>query len=994
MIPDLKNPSEEKFERDIVSYLVEQNGYEKGTGEDYSAEYALDETRLLRFLRDTQPDEMEKLGRDPLEMRRFLARVRDEITERGVIDVLRKGVKHAPAEFVLCYMTPSEGNARARELYEKNIFSVTRQLYYSPDASKKALDLCVFLNGVPVLTIELKNRLTGQTTANGVKQYRETRDPKELLFMFKRCAAHFALDEDTVEFCTKLEGNDSRFLPFNKGNNGGKGNPIDKNGRKTAYFWEDILSKNKLSRILENYAQVIVKKDNGVKTETQIWPRYHQLDCVEALLSDVKENGIGKRYLIQHSAGSGKSNTIAWLAHQLIGLQKDGRPMFDSCLVVTDRNILDRQIGETVKQFMQVKNTVKRAESARDLGKAIEDGKRIIITTVEKFPFIVSELGQGQKSKKFAIIIDEAHSGESGRNFAQMNIQLGCDIPDGSTTEEMIAYLAKSRKLLPNASYFAFTATPTAKTLETFGVFSGIVDGKEKYGPFHLYSMKQAIEEGFILDVLQNYTSIDSYFRIMKTVEDDPMFEKKGAKKQLRAFVESDPDVIAQKAAMMTDHFLENVIAKKQLNGQARAMVVTASIARCVEYYCAITKCLRERHNGYQPIVAFSGTFDGKTAQDMNGFTDKEIPEKFRKDPYRILVVADMFQTGFDEPLLQTMYVDKPLSGIAAVQTLSRLNRACPGKKDVYVLDFANQTSTIEEAFKDYYEKTILSGRTDPNQLHDLVRKMEGYEVYTDDDVERIAELFLSGDEEDKLYPILDKCVEAWGQLEEDEGLQFRRAAGAFVKTYSYLGSILPYENHEWEKLSIFLNLLIQKLPARSSEDLSEDILEAIDLSSYHLEARETTSIKLEDKDAEIAPLSAGGKADSIPDAELDYLSKILDEFNEKFGNQFKDPADIRKRITVDIPQKVTTEKRYLNAMRHDDKTQAREVHDEVLAKALRSFMLNGSSIQIDDTSFIELYKKFKGDPSFRQWLQDTDFALTYNTEGRPFTGTAPRENA
>ena len=665
------NTKENGLESLIVKWLIEQNGYEEGINADYNKEYAVDEIRLFRFLQDTQPKEMDKLGvfTSDTKKRQFLNRLSGEIAKRGIIDVLRNGVKVYPADLIMFYLTPTENNEKARIMYEKNIFSVTRQLRYSQDAGKLALDICLFINGLPVITMELKNQLTKQNTENAVRQYKEDRDFHDLLFSFKRCMVHFAVDDATIQFCTKLAGKDSWFLPFNKGYNDGAGNPPNPNGLMTDYLWKDILTKRKLSRIIENYAQVVeeVDEDTKKKSVKQIWPRYHQLDCVEKLLADVQENGVGKRYLIQHSAGSGKSNSIAWLAHQLIGLEKDGHPMIDSVLVVTDRRILDKQIRNTIKQFMQVKNTVVWAEHSGDLRKAIQDGKRIIISTIEKFPYIISEIGQEHKNNKFAIIIDEAHSGQSGRNSANMNLALsGLATDDEADNEDKINAMMEGRKLVSSASYFAFTATPKNKTEEMFGV-PYEEDGEIKHRPFHVYTMKQAIQEGFILDVLRNYTTIDSWYKLMKTVEDDPMFDKKRAQKKLRAFVEGNPDVIAKKAAMMVEHFHEQVIAKKKVGGKARAMVVTASIPRCIEYYYAINKCLADRHSPYKTIVAFSGEhkYNGQepalTSAAMNGFPDAKIPKEFKKEPYRILIVADMFQTGFDEPLLQTMYVDKPL---------------------------------------------------------------------------------------------------------------------------------------------------------------------------------------------------------------------------------------------------------------------------------------------------------------------------------------------
>lgn len=739
------NTKESGLETLIVNWLVEQNGYEEGKNVDYNKSHAIDETRLFRFLQDTQPREMDKLGvfQSDTKKRQFLNRLSGEIAKRGIIDVLRKGVKVYPADLIMFYMTPTENNVQAKIMYEKNIFSVTRQLHYSQDATKLSLDLCIFINGLPVITMELKNQLTKQNTEDAVRQYKEDRDPRDILFSFKRCAAHFAVDDASIQFCTKLSGKNSWFLPFNKGYNDGAGNPPNPNGLMTDYLWKSILTKGMLSRIIENYAQVVEEVDPETRKKSikQIWPRFHQLDCVEKLLADVKENGVGKKYLIQHSAGSGKSNSIAWLAHQLIGLEKNGRPMVDSVFVVTDRRILDRQIRDTVKQFLQVKSTVTWAENSKELRDAIEEGKRIIVTTVEKFPYIVSEIGQGHRDNKFAIIIDEAHSGQSGRNAANMNLAIsGLALNDEMDNEDKINAIVEGRKLVKNASYFAFTATPKNKTEEMFGV-PYEEDGVIKHRPFHVYTMKQAIQEGFILDVLKNYTTIDSWYKIMKTIEDDPMFDKKRAQKKLRAFVEGKPEVIAKKAEIMVEHFHEQVIAKKKINGQARAMIVTASIARCIEYYFAINKCLKDRRSPYKTIIAFSGDhkYNGQeptlTSAALNGFSDAKIPKEFKKDPYRILVVADMFQTGFDEPLLQTMYVDKPLYDIAAVQTLSRLNRAYPGKDEVYVLDFANKTSVIEEAFSKFYRTTILSDETDPNKLYDLISLMENYQIYEDDNV-------------------------------------------------------------------------------------------------------------------------------------------------------------------------------------------------------------------------------------------------------------------
>lgn len=978
------NTWENGLETLIVKWLVKHNGYEEGANSDYSKEYALDETRLFRFLEETQPDEMEKLGvrKSHQKYIQFINRLQGELAKRGVIDVLRNGIKVYPADLIMFYLTPTENNEQAKEMFGKNIFSVTRQLRYSQDESKLALDMCVFINGLPVITFELKNQLTKQNVDDAVEQYKEDRDPREQLFSFKRCMVHFAVDDARVKFCTKLSGKDSWFLPFDKGCNDGAGNPPNPDGLMTDYLWKDILTKGKLARIIENYAQVVEETDHETKKKSvkQIFPRYHQLDAVEKLLADVHTNGIGKRYLIQHSAGSGKSNSIAWLAHQLIGLEKGGHPMIDSVLVVTDRRILDKQIRDNIKQFMQVAKTVEWAEHAGELRQAITNGKRIIVTTIEKFPYVLPEIGAEHKDHKFAIIIDEAHSGQSGKNSAQMNLALsGLATDDEMDNEDKINAMMEGRKLLNNASYFAFTATPKNKTLETFGV--PYQDGdKIKHRPFHVYTMKQAIQEGFILDVLKNYTPIDSYYRLMKTVEDDPMFDKKRAQKRLRAFVENNEYTIAQKAEMMVEHFHEQVIAKGKVGGQARAMVVTQNIPRCVEYFYAINKCLANRNSPYKAIVAYSGEYkygaeeQAITCAARNGFTDAAIPKNFKSDPYRILVVADMFQTGFDEPLLHTMYVDKTLYDIKAVQTLSRLNRCHPKKYDTFVLDFANKTSVIEEAFSRYYKTTILSDETDPNKLYDIIAIMEDYQVYSTEHVDALVNLYLDGAERDKLDPILDSCAAVYKNLDEEDKIKFKSAAKAFCRTYGFLGAILPYGNADWEKLSIFLNLLIPKLPAPREEDLSQGILDAIDLDSYRIEARETMSIKLEDEDAEVNPVPAG-KVGHVINPEMDLLSVILTDFNDMFGNIDWNDADNVRRQLLEIPAMVSRDEKYQNAMKNSDKQNARMESERALQQVIFSIMADN----------MELFKQFQDNPSFKKWLSDMVFNLTYNKDGKPY---------
>lgn len=984
------NTKEIGLETLIVEYLVNSNGYQQGQNSGYNKDYAIDETRLLRFLKDTQPEKLEMLGvfNSELNKTKFLNRLQGEITNKGIIDVLRNGVKVYPVTLDLFYLTPSEQNDKAKELYSKNIFSVTRQLMYSKDNTKLALDFVIFINGLPIITFELKNRLTKQNVEDAVYQYQTDREPRELLFNFGRCMVHFAIDENEIKMCTKLDGRKSWFLPFNKGYHDGAGNPPNPDGIKTDYLWKRILKKDDLSNIIENYAQIVEEKDEETKKikKTQIFPRYHQLSGVKAILADVEKNGVGQKYLIQHSAGSGKSNSIAWLAHQLVSLTKDGKNVFDSIIVVTDRVNLDKQIKNTIKSFMQVANTVGHAESSGDLKKLLQDGKKIIITIVHKFPYILDDIGNDHRKNNFAIIIDEAHSSQSGNMSAQMNMALSenYDASEDETTEDKILKILEGRKMLTNASYFAFTATPKNKTLEMFGV-PYQAEGKIKHRPFDIYTMKQAIQEGFILDVLKNYTPIRSYYKLAKIIEDDPLFDTKKAQKKLRRYVESNETAIELKSEIMIDHFHEQVIAKGKIGGQARAMVVTGSIERAIRYYYAISAYLGKRKSQYKAIVAFSGEYEfGErklTESSINGFPSNEIEKKFKKDPYRILIVANKFQTGYDEPLLHTMYVDKILTDIKAVQTLSRLNRAHPQKHDTFVLDFVNDTEVIKEAFSRYYKTTVLSDETDPDKLNDLESDIRSYHVFTDYHVETIVDLYFNGADRDKLDPILDICVKNYEEeLDEDGQVDFKSKAKCFVRTYGFLAAILPYGNVAWEKLSIFLNMLIPKLPAPVEEDLSKGILEAIDLDSYRAEAQTTMSIVLEDiSEYEIDPVPTGAGGGK-PEAELDLLSNILASFHDLFGNiPWNDEDQVKKHI-AGIPETVAKDKDYQNAMKNSDKQNARIESDKALKKAIINLM----------TDNMEIYKQFNDNQSFKKWLTDMVFNVTYNPEGSTYEGQPP----
>ncbi|MEO0875805.1 MAG: type I restriction endonuclease, partial [Bacteroidota bacterium] len=726
----------------------------------------LNTKQLFSFLEATQPDKLatiRKRGED-----KFLRRLSDQIKKRGVIDVLRKGVKDLDLTVYLYYKRPtSQLNKHAISRYAENIFAVCRQLYYS-NSNKNSLDMVLFINGLPVITMELKNHYTGQNVIHAMRQYEKDRDPREPLFRFGRCMVHFAVDPDLVYMTTKLAEGNTFFLPFNKGLDDGQpyppglahgaGNPLNPQGLKADYLWKEILTKSVLSNILENFAQIVEEKDEDTgKTKTKlIFPRYHQLRVVTRLLGDARVNGVGRRYLIQHSAGSGKSNSITWLAHQLTELH-DGKDenIFDSVIVITDRRVLDKQIRDNIKNFAQIKGVVQPiTKGSKQLREALEEGKKIIITTIQKFPFVLDEIGE-LGSNNFAILIDEAHSSQSGDTAAKMNVALSNrdarnvealpvaadsgsneygaqeEDPVEVDTEDLINAFMEQRRMLTNASYFAFTATPKNKTLEVFGEKQE--DGR--FYPFDLYSMKQAIEEEFILDVLQNYTTYQSYYKLNKAVEDNPEFDTSRAQKKLRAFAESHDFAIKEKARVMIDHFTGEV--KNRINGKAKAMVVTKSIKNAIRYFFAFQEYLREINSTYQVVVAFSGkkTVDGQEYDEasLNGFPSGDIPREFKKKEYRFLIVADKFQTGFDQPLLHTMYVDKKLADVQAVQTLSRLNRAYkPEKEDTFVLDFFNTVDDIRAAFEPFYTTTILSQETDANKLNDLQDALDDAEVYTE----------------------------------------------------------------------------------------------------------------------------------------------------------------------------------------------------------------------------------------------------------------------
>lgn len=963
--------SETGLEKIIVDWLRDKNGYEQATPHDYNKDFALVDSWVERFVVATQPDKVEQsmCFASPSERMKFFTRLANEITKRGVVDVLRKGYKFNGSTFDLYYPLPSDLNPSAKKAYGQNIFGVIRQVMYSKTNTNE-IDFVVFINGLPLATFELKNNYTGQTYENAIRQYQTDRNPKELLLQKKRCAVHFAVDDQQVWMCTALAGKDSWFLPFNRGVNGGAGNPVVENDTMTSYLWKDILTKPTLSNIIENFAQVIVSKEKDKKTgkirdkEKVIWPRYHQLDAVRTLVKQTQKCGVGKRFLIQHSAGSGKSNTITWLAYQLVVLLKNQQPFFDSVVVVTDRVNLDRQIRDNINAFQRLSNIVGWADKSETLRLMLQGGKKIIVSTINKFSFILDEIGSTLKDRRFAIIIDEAHSSQNGAMSANLATGLsgyaapkayvmpcvceagmvasgGPDVDVDIETEEedtddKINRILKGRKLAKNANYYAFTATPKNKTLEMFGEKITDAEGNVSFVPFHEYTMKQAIEEGFILDVLKYYTPYSSYYRILKTSADDPEYDKKKAQGKLRAYVEAQPETIEKKAEIIVEHFCSKVFMK--IGGKARAMLVTSSIERAIEFYKVITRMLEERNSPYRAIVAFTDKMiDGQlvTEASLNGFPSAEIETKMEEEPYRILIVANKFQTGYDQPLLHTMYVDKQLSGVKAVQTLSRLNRCHPKKQDTFVLDFANDLEMIQKAFQDYYKTTVLVGESDVNKLNDLTETIEGFCFYTQDDVDRVVELKLTGNDDDRpaMDAVLDGVTERFKEeLNEDEQIVCKSGIKNFNRCYPYFSSIMPFESAEWEKQYIFYSLLVKKLPKLKIDDFTEGLIDNIDFDKYRIVKEEERQIVLENENAEVAPVPVGhGTGKPVP--EMEALSTIVKDFNELFGNiDWKNRDEVQRQIN-ELPARIAGSVDFANAVKNGDSQVAQiTFNDDMIA--------------------------------------------------------------
>ena len=830
-----------------------------------------------------------------------------------MLDVLRKGVKDRGCDFKLTYFQPSSGmNPKHKELYAQNRFSLIRQLHYS-QRNENSLDMVLFLNGLPLVTMELKNRLTGQTVTDAEKQYRTDRDPREPVFQFKRCLVHFAVGNEKVSMTTRLDRDKTRFFPFNKGIE----NPVNPNGHKTAYLWEDILHPNNLMELINNFIHEQettekvydpkIKAVKDVKHSVLVFPRYHQLDVIRKLEKAIVEEGVGHNYLIQHTTGSGKSNSIAWLAHLLTHLYRsptETNRIFASIIVVTDRRVLDKQLQETIKQVAQVDGVVHPVdETSAQLRGYLESGKDIIISTIQKFSVIAEEIGK-LKSKTFAVIIDEAHSSQSGESARNLRISLSQGIELGVTEDDAdevsdidarILEEMEQRRMQDHISYFGFSGTPKNKTLELFGR----KDEDGKFVPFHVYSMRQSISEGFTLDVLQNYTTFKRYFELVKSVSEDKEYEKARTLRTLTNYVDLQHHSIKTKTQIILEHFTARTA--KTIEGKGRAMLVTPSRLHCVRYKQEFDRQMREMGLPYGCLVAFSDTVhDTDNGQDytengMNALPPSvSIADSFKSPEYRILIVASKFQTGFDEPLLQTMYVDKRLDGLQCVQTLSRLNRVAPGKTDALVLDFVNEPEQVQEAFQQYYQTTTLAEETDPNRLYDLQSQLEGFDLYDEETIDEFCEVFYDTNQPDELLQgILDGVVERWSELERDAREEFRSTLQSYIRLYGYISQLITFTDVALEKLYVFGRSLNKKLPKRDHPDL-HDVLASVDLDSFRVQrTHDSLQLSLEATDSEVDGIGSGVAI--IRDPEQDFLSNIIDALNGAHHTDFttEDKVDI-----------------------------------------------------------------------------------------------------
>ncbi len=965
------------------------NGYHIGQPADFNPRYALDEVRLFHFLEKTQADELVKLQKQSDWRLKILERIDRLVKKYGVLQLFRKGLSIDDAHFTLLFPLPlASSSARVVTHYESNEFSVTRQLRYSADNPREEIDMVLFVNGLPFATMELKNHWTGQNAkVHGQNQYKFKRDHTQPLLQFGRCLVHLAVDTDEVYMTTKLSGANTHFLPFNQGDQMGKGNPPSLSGHRTNYLWDDVFTRRSVANLIQHFMWMDGKDHEPLaKKSTLFFPRYHQRDVVRRLMADASHKGVGQTYLIQHSAGSGKSNSITWAAFQLIEVYPEnentpgGRgidtPLFDSVIVVTDRRLLDRQLRDNISQFSQVKNIIAAAQSSAELRLNLESGKKINITTIQKFPFIVDGIAD-LSDKRFAVIIDEAHSSQSGIAHDSMNKSMGSSQPSEDEDEDedpqdKILASMQDRKMRGNASYLAFTATPKSNTLEKFGVKQP--DGS--FAPFHLYSMKQAIEEGFILDVLANYTTYRSYYEIEKSIEDNPLFDTGKAQKRLRAYVERDEQTIANKADIMFEHFVSKVVNTKKLRGKAKGMVVTHNIETAIRYYQALQRLLVKLDHPFKIAIAFSGkkTLDGieYSEEGMNGFAEKDTAEKFDGDDYRLLVVANKYLTGFDQPKLTAMYVDKRLQGVAAVQTLSRLNRAADklGKKteDLFVLDFFNSVGEIKAAFDPFYKATTLNQATDVNVLHELKDLLDDVGVYEWTEVEDFVMKYFQGVPADDLSEILQIAEERFKyglELEEVDKADFKVKAKQFVKIYGQMASIMPFEVVNWEKLFWYLKFLIPKLPVEYKDnDVVDALLDSVDLSTYGLERVKLSASIIPDEDADgLDPQNANPRGAHGGETEEDPLDLIVRSFNERWFQGWEATPEEQRVKFINLAKSMRAhpdyEEKYANNPDEQNRNLAfRKIFEDVLGKQRK--------VELD------LYRLVSKDEAFKTAMLDT----------------------
>jgi type I restriction enzyme, R subunit len=972
--------------RDAANGFAEgvPGGYRKRTSAEYDRELCLIPRDVLDFIYATQPKEWSRLeDHYGSEVKpRFLRRLAREIERRGVLDVFRNGVKDSGCKFQLVHFRPvSRLNRELAELYRANMFSVVRQLHYS-SKDERSLDLAVFLNGIPIFTAELKNPFTGQNVQDAINQYRLDRDPREPLLAFRQCLAHFAVDPDLVYVTTRLVGAATRFLPFNQGKFGGAGNPPvapTENGYATAYLWDRVWARDSVLNLLQQFIhEVELEDEDGRKTgeRTIIFPRYHQLDCVRRLVHDARRRGPGLQYLIQHSAGSGKSNSIAWLAHQLSVLHDDeDRRVFDSIVVITDRRVLDRQLQRTVRQFEQTSGVVENIDqTGKQLKAALEAGKTIIVSTLQKFPVIAGEI-QDLPGRRFAVIVDEAHSSQTGESTKSLKEVLAAggleeaeaeESGEAEDLEDRIAAEMQKRGRLANVSFFAFTATPKQKTLELFGTQRD--DGQ--FEAFSLYSMRQAIEEQFIVDVLENYTTYKTYWRLLKTIEKDPRYDRGKAAYLLRSFVDLHEHTVRKKIEIMVEHFRDR--AAHRIQGQAKAMIVTRSRLHAVRYKLAVDQYLKEKGYPYKALVAFSGTVRDQgidyTEAGMNGFSDAQTAAAFKRSENRFLVVAEKFQTGFDQPLLHTMYVDKKLGGVHAVQTLSRLNRKHPDKEETIVLDFTNDADEIRKAFEPYYEKTLLSEQTDPNLLYDLEHRVKAFHVFDAADVDAFAAIYFRPEtKQDQLYAALSSSVERFKALPKEEQPEFRSLLVDYVRLYAFLSQVLTFADPDLEKLYVFARLLRRYLPVEQ-ERLPVEIQQNIDMESYRVERTFKGSIGLNRGEKAIDPIQAEGPRGAQA-GEEDWLSAIIRVLNERFGTDFTEEDRVFIR---ELEERLSGDGALTASVRANTPENARLTFDHVVTDRLQDMV---------DTNF-QFYKRVTDDRDFGKFFLDWLFERFRRTVG------------